>query len=181
MRGGAWCYLCLASGRKADYSIRKESKEEVWCMNLLIRESVQHPNQNQSQNIHNKSNLRSIRDPLLCTRDDPVLSILRLRRGRLEAKDVGARIRLRHRQANEFLRAQDLRHDTRLQLGRAEVEHGREADDAPRHEAVTIAAGAATGDFLGDDELVEVVELSRIRQHESPPSARHRIHSPLRA
>ncbi len=45
-----------------------------------------------------------------------MLAIFRLRRRRLETEDVAPRVRLRHRQTDELLRAQDLRDDLRLEL-----------------------------------------------------------------
>ena len=88
--------------------------------------------------------LRSVRDPLLRTRDDPVLAIFRLRRGRLQAKDVATRVRLRHRQTDELLPAQDFRDDLRFELRRPKVEHRGQADNAPRLKTVSIPTSTAT-------------------------------------
>ena len=61
-----------------------------------------------------------------------MLSILGFRRSRLQAEDVATSVRLRDGETDELLRAQHFRHDPRLELGRAEVEHRWQADDTAR-------------------------------------------------
>ena len=88
-----------------------------------------------------------------------MFAVFGLRRSSLETEHIGTRVSLRHRQTDELLRAQNLRHNARLEFWRTEVEHGGQADNAPGLKTVTVATRPTTGDFLVDDELVEVIKL----------------------
>ena len=85
--------------------------------------------------------------------------VLRLRRCRLEPKDVAACVRLGHGQTDELLPAENLAGNALAQFGVAEVEDGRETDDGAGVETVSIPASTNAGNFLLYDKLVEVVEL----------------------
>ena len=88
---------------------------------------------------------------LLGAGDDPLVAVA-LGKG-LHAADVAAGEGLADREADELLAAEHLGHDARLHLGRAEVEHGRQADDLPREQAVDVAARPHAADFEVEDEL----------------------------
>lgn len=101
----------------------------------------------------------TIRNPFLVSIHNPELAILRLCGSRMQTEHIRARMRLRYSQADELLRRKDLGDDLCLELGRAEVQDGREADDFAAQETISISARAAAHNLLRDDELVEVVEL----------------------
>ena len=88
-----------------------------------------------------------------------MLAVLSFRRSRLETEYVGACVRLGHRQAYELLCAENLRYDAGLQLGRAKVEDRGQPNNASSLKTVAVPTRTATGDFLVDDKLVEVVKL----------------------
>ena len=96
---------------------------------------------------------RPVRDPLLRPVDDPFLAVLRLHRRCLQAKDVGASLRLGDGEADELLGLQNFGDDLGFELVGAEVENGWEANDLAAEEAVAVAASATADDLLGDNEL----------------------------
>ena len=94
---------------------------------------------------------RAVRDPLLRAGDHPLVAVA-LGVG-LQPADVAAGERLADREADELLAVEHLWDDLGLQFGRPVVEHGREADDLPRKEAIDIASRAEAANLKVDDEL----------------------------
>ena len=72
--------------------------------------------------------------------DDPLVAVP-LGVG-LQPADVAAREGLADGEADKLFAVEHFGHDLGLELGRAEVEHRREADDLPREQAVDVPARA---------------------------------------
>lgn len=102
----------------------------------------------------------TVGDPLLGAVDNVVLAVGGLLGGGADAGNVGAGEGLGDGQADLLLAAEDLVVDALLH-GRvlAEVEDAGQADDHAGHVAVLEAAAADADLLLGDDHVVEVVEL----------------------
>ncbi len=82
-------------------------------------------------------------------------------RGRLEVGDVAAAARLGDAERDDLVAREHRRRDALLQFLRAEREDRRQAD-AVGHQRGAEAPGADRGEFLGDDEAVEIVEAFRM-------------------
>lgn len=106
--------------------------------------------------------IRTVSDPLLLTVDNVVLAILTEFSLASQVRDITARIRLGDGQADTLVTAQDARHNAVNQLLLAVLQHWRASDSESAEDIPYDTATAASGKFVGDDELVELVPLFRI-------------------
>lgn len=102
----------------------------------------------------------AVGDPLLGAVDDVVLAVGSLGGGGAQARDVGAGEGLGDGQAHVLLAAEDLAHNGLLPLLVLHVVHdARQADDHAGELAILETTGTRAHALLGDDQVMEVVEL----------------------